>query len=217
MADVIKVVIVDDHPLFRQGMRQLVESQSRFELVGEAGDGASALIMIEKLKPDVAVLDVSLPDVSGLELARKLQAKRHPTRIVILTMHNDEDTFNRAMDLGVRGFVLKDNAVQDIVSCLTAVAAGEPYLSPSISYYLVHRRGRADKLAAKKPGLEDLTKAERRVLKLISEKKTSREIAAELFVSPRTIEAHRANISGKLALSGSHSLLQFALENRSAL
>ncbi len=217
MVGVIKVLIVDDHPLFRQGLRQLVESDARFELVGEAGDGLAAVALIGQIKPDIAILDVSLPGLSGLEVARKLQGRRLTTRIVILTMHNDEQTFNRAMDFGVRGYVLKDNAVRDITDCLAAVARGEHYLSPSISSYLVHRRSRAEALAARQPGLEDLTKAERRVLKLIAEKKTSREIAAELFVSPRTIEAHRANISAKLELRGSHSLLQFALENRSAI
>ena len=217
MAGAIKVLIVDDHPLFRQGMRSLLESHPRFEIVGEAGDGPTALAIIRKVKPDVAVLDVSLPGMTGLEVASQLQSREGPTKIAILTMHNDQDTFDRAMDLGVFGFVLKDNAIQDIVSCITAVAAGEHYLSPTISYYLVKRRDRAETLAAKKPGLDDLTKGEMRVLKLISQKKTSREIAAELFVSQRTIEAHRANISSKLNLQGSHSLLRFALENRSAL
>jgi DNA-binding NarL/FixJ family response regulator len=217
MSGLIKVLIVDDHQLFRQGLRQLVESDPRFELAGESGDGPTALALIIQAKPDIAVLDINLPGLSGLEIARQLQAKRLPTRIVFLTMHNDKETFNRAMDLGVRGFVLKDNAPQDIISCLATVARGAHYLSPSISNHLLHRRNRAEALAAHKPGLEDLTKAEQRVLKLIAEKKTSREIAAELFVSPRTIEAHRANISSKLDLRGSHSLLQFALENRSAL
>lgn len=217
MAPVIKVVIVDDHPLFRQGLHTLVSSDARFELVGEAGDGPAALALIQQLKPDVAVLDVSLPSLSGLEVARLAQRQSLATRLVILTMHNDAETFNRAMDLGVRGFVLKDNAVQDIITCLVAVARGDHYLSPSISNFLLQRRDRATALAARKPGLADLTKAERRVLKLIAEKKTSRTIAAELFVSQRTIEAHRANISAKLELRGSHSLLQFALENRLAL
>jgi DNA-binding NarL/FixJ family response regulator len=103
------------------------------------------------------------------------------------------------------------------LKAIAAVADGEHYLSSSISGYLVRRRNRAEALAAKKPGLDDLTKAERRVLKLISEKKTSRQIGAELFISPRTVEAHRANICNKLELRGSHSLLQFALENRSSL
>lgn len=212
----IKVLIVDDHPLFRQGLKQLVESDARFELAGEAGDGPAALQFIQEKKPDVAVLDVNLPGLSGLEVARQLQRKRSPTHVVILTMFKEEETFNRALDLGVLGFVLKENAVQDILNSLVAVARGEHYLSPTISSYLVHRRGRAEALATQRPGLDDLTKAERRILQLIAEKKTSRAIATELFVSPRTIEAHRANICTKLGLHGSHSLIQFALEHRSA-
>ncbi len=217
MADPVRVIIVDDHPLFRQGLRQLIQADGRFELVGETGDGEAALNLIQRTKPDVAVLDVDLPGLSGLDIARTLKAKTSPTKCVVLTMHKEEDTFNRALDLGVMGFVLKENAVEDIVASLVTVARGGHYLSPSISGYLVRRRGRADALAARQPGLEDLTKAERRILKLIAEKKTSREIAAELFISPRTVEAHRANISEKLGLRGSHSLLQFALENRAAL
>ena len=213
----IKVIIVDDHPLFRQGLRQVIEADPRFQLIGETGDGAAALQLIQERKPDIAVLDVNLPRLSGLEVTRQLQGKRLPTRIIILTMYKEEETFNRALDLGVRGFVLKENAVEDILNSLVTVAEGEHYLSPSISTYLVRRRGRAEELAARKPGLEDLTKAERRVLKLVAEKRTSREIAAELFISPRTVEAHRANISSKLDLRGSHSLLQFALENRASL
>ena len=194
-----------------------MEADSRFELVGEAGDGRSALQLIMEKKPDIAMLDVNLPIMSGLEVARSLQEKRSSTHAVILTMYKEEETFNRAVDLGVKGFVLKENAVQDILDCLVAVAAGQHYLSPTISGYLVRRRGRAEELAVKKPGLNDLTKAERRILKLIAEKKTSREIATELFISPRTVEAHRANICAKLELRGSHSLLQFALENRASL
>jgi len=217
MAGRIKVLIVDDHPLFRQGLRQVVDADERFELIGEAGDGMSAIQLILEKKPDIAVLDVNMPGLSGLEVARKLQGKRVPTQIVILTMYKEEETFTRAVELGVKGFVLKENAVQDILNSLVAVAAGEHYLSLSISGYLVRRRGRAEQLAVKKPGLEDLTTAERRILKLIAEKKTSRAIATELFISPRTVEAHRANMCTKLDLRGSHSLLQFALEIRASL
>jgi two-component system, NarL family, response regulator DegU len=132
-------------------------------------------------------------------------------------MHKEEEIINHALDIGVKGFVLKENAVEEILKAIAVVAAGEHYLSSSISSYLVRRRSRSEALAVQKPGLDDLTKAERRILKLIAEKKTSREIATELFISPRTVEAHRANICNKLALTGSHSLLQFALENRSAI
>src|SRR5271170_858372 len=127
------VLIVDDHPLFRSGLRQIIADDPRFELIGETGDGEAALQLIQEKKPDVAVLDVNLPGLSGLEIARQLQGKRLPTRIIILTMYKEEETFNRAMDLGVRGFVLKENAVQDILDGIAAVAQGEHYLSPSIS------------------------------------------------------------------------------------
>ena len=217
MAKRTKVLIVDDHPLFRGGLRQVIQSDPRFELIGEAGDGETALQLIQKEKPDVAVLDVKLPRLNGLELTCQLRAKRSSTRVIILTMHKEEELCNHALDFGAMGFVLKENAVEEILKAIAAVAGGEHYLSSSISGYLVRRRSRAEKLAAQKPGLDDLTKAERRILKLISEKKTSRQIAAELFISPRTVEAHRANICDKLDLHGSHSLLQFALENRSAL
>jgi DNA-binding NarL/FixJ family response regulator len=217
MPERVRVLIVDDHPLFRQGLRQVIEADPRFELIGEAGDGMVALQVIQEKKPDVAVLDVNLPQLSGLDIARKLQGKRLPTRIIILTMYKEEETFNRAMDLGVRGFVLKENAVQDILDGVAAVAKGEHYLSPSISGYLIRRHDRANALSARKPGLEDLTKAELRILKLVAENKTSREIAAELFISPRTVEAHRTNICDKLELRGSHSLLRFAIENRALL
>ncbi len=213
----IKVLIVDDHPLFRGGLRQVIESAPKLELIGEAADGETAFKLIQEQKPDVAVLDVNLPGCSGLEVARKLQGKKNATRLIILTMHKEEELFNRALDFGVAGFVLKENAVEDILDAITTVARGEHYLSPTVSGFLINRRTRAANLFAQKPGLDDLTKAERRILKLIAEKKTSREIAAELFISPRTVEAHRANISEKLDLHGSHSLLQFVMEHRSVL
>jgi DNA-binding NarL/FixJ family response regulator len=132
-------------------------------------------------------------------------------------MHNEEEMFNRALDFGVMGFVLKENAVQDIMDCLASVARGAHYLSPSMSGHAIRRRSRAGELANKKPGIEDLTKAELRILKLVAQNMTSREIGAALFISPRTVETHRKNISAKLGLHGSNSLLQFALENRSAI
>ncbi len=210
-------MIVDDHPLFREGLRQTILDDARFEIVGATGDGQTALQLILEKKPDVAILDVNLPNLSGLEIAQKLQGKKLPTRLIILTMLKEEDVFNRALDLGVKGFVLKENAIEDILKAIVSVADAEHYLSSTISGYLVRRRHRSETLAKQKPGLDDLTKAELRILKLISMKKTSREIASELFISPRTVEAHRANICAKLDLRGAHSLLQFALENRSSL
>jgi two-component system, NarL family, response regulator DegU len=212
-----RIFIVDDHPLFRTGLRQVILDSDRFDLIGQSGDGQEAMLFIEKNKPDVAVLDLKLPGMSGLEIARRVQDHRLPTRVIILTMHNEEELCTRALDHGVVGFVLKENAVEEIIEAIAAVAEGRHYFSPAVSGHLIRRRQKADSLAVEKPGLKDLTKAELRILKLIALKKTSREIAAELFISPRTVEAHRANISAKLDLHGSHSLLYFALSHKSEL
>jgi DNA-binding NarL/FixJ family response regulator len=132
-------------------------------------------------------------------------------------MHRDEDIFNEALDLSVKGYVLKDSAVTDIVGSIRAVNAGQNYISPQLSNYLLSRSRRAAALIASRPSLTDLTPTERRILKLIAENKTSREIAGELFLSVRTVENHRAHICQKLELHGSHALLAFSLEHKSEL
>lgn len=212
-----KIFIVDDHPLFRAGLRQVLLDGDRFDLIGQTGDGEEAMLFIKKNAPDVAILDLKLPGISGLEVARRAQEDHSPTRIIVLTMHNEEELLHRALDHGVMGFILKENAVEEIINAIEAVSEGRHYFSPAVSGHLIRRRQKADSLAREKPGLKDLTKAELRILKLIAMKKTSREIAAELFISPRTVEAHRANISSKLELRGSHSLLYFALSHKSEL
>jgi DNA-binding NarL/FixJ family response regulator len=211
------VVIVDDHPLYRQGLRQAVMDDPRFAVIGEADAGPAAIETILNLKPDVTVLDVNLPGLSGLEVAATLQKKKSHTRVVILTMLKDEQAFNRALNLGVQGYVLKENASDEILNCIAAVAKGEAYVSPTLTGFMLGRRRRAETLASHRPNLEDLTVAEKRILQRIAGGKTSKEIAAELFISPRTVESHRANICDKLGLTGSNRLLQFALENRDAL
>jgi DNA-binding NarL/FixJ family response regulator len=212
----IGVVIVDDHPLFRQGLRQLVESDERFALIAEADSGETAKRLIMQHRPDLAVLDVNLPDITGLDVAEIIRAAGLNTRFVVLTMLKDEQAFNRAMNIGIDGYILKENASTEIINCMLSVAGGNAYVSPSLTGFLLRRRGRAEALSHK-PGLDDLTTAERRILKRIAQKKTSREIAAELHISPRTVETHRTNICTKLSLKGSNSLLQFAIENREAL
>jgi DNA-binding NarL/FixJ family response regulator len=173
--------------------------------------------MILNDKPDVAVLDVNLPGMNGLEIAARLKAKKSKAHLVVLTMLKDEQVFNQALNLDIRGFVLKENAAVEILNCIAAVARDEAYVSPSLTDYLLRRRSRAGALATKRPGLDDLTVAERRILKRIALGKTTKEIAGEFFISPRTVESHRANICDKLELTGSNRLLQFALENRDAL
>ena len=213
----ISTIMVDDHPLFRQGLRQVIEDDGRFRLAGEAADGAGGLKLLRSLRPALAVLDLSLPDFSGLELAAHVRREALPTKLVVMTMMRDEQAFNAALRAGVLGYVLKDGAVSEIISCLLAVARGEPYVSPSLSGFLLRRRSRADDLQSGLPQLALLTTAEKRVLKRIADKRSTKDIAAEFNLSPRTIEAHRANICSKLKLKGSNSLLQFALEHRDGL
>jgi DNA-binding NarL/FixJ family response regulator len=140
-----------------------------------------------------------------------------PTALVFLTMHNDEYSVNAALDLGIRGYVLKDNAITEIVECIRVVAAGRDYISPALSSFLINRRGRATSLVAQKPALDQLTPAERRVLKLIAAGLTSREIAHQLAIGVRTVEHHRNNVAVKLELRGSHALTKFALKHQSDL
>jgi len=213
----IRVLIVDDHPLFRQGLRQAIEDDSRFEVIGEAANGQTALDRVTALRPDVAVLDVNLPGLSGLEVAAALRDKKIRVSVVILTMLKDEQAFNKALNLGIHGYVLKENAAEEILNCIAAVSRNEAYVSPSLTDFLLRRRSRVESLASHKPGLDDLTVAEKRILKRVALGKTTKEIAAELFISPRTVESHRSNICEKLHLIGANRLLQFALENRDLL
>ena len=217
MADDLTVMIADDHPIFRKGLREVIEEGSGLLVVGEAGDGEAALRLAEEKRPAVAVLDIDMPRMSGFELVEEFGRRSLPVAVVFLSMHKDESMFNEALRLGVRGYVLKESAATDIVAGIRAVAAGQHFISPALSTYLVKRGDRLSALAREQPGLGALTPAERRVLKLIADNKTSREIAAELFVSHRTVENHRTNICQKLGLRGSHSLLKFALEHKSEL
>jgi DNA-binding NarL/FixJ family response regulator len=213
----IRVMIVDDHPLFRQGLRQAIGEDSRFEVVGEADNGQTALDRILQLKPDVAVLDINIPGLNGLEVAGALREKKSKTCVVILTMLKDEQAFNKALNLGILGYVLKENISDEILNCIESVSRRTAYVSPSLTDFLLRRRSRVESLASHKPGLEDLTVAEKRILKRVAAGKTNKEIASELFISPRTVESHRANICVKLELTGTNRLLQFALEHRDAL
>ena len=211
-----RIIIADDHPIFRGGLKSVIEKERSFEIVAEAENGREALESINELTPNVALLDLDMPEVDGFGVARELQKLRLPVRVIILTMHRDETHFNQAIDLGVCGYVLKDGAAAEIVECIKAVAAGKDYFSPAMSSYLLNRSRRSGSFGMR-AGISDLTPTERRILFLLSELKTSKEIAAELGVSPRTIENHRANICQKLGLQGSHALVKFAIKNKNEL
>jgi DNA-binding NarL/FixJ family response regulator len=214
MKSEIRVVIADDHPVFRQGLRQVVEAEQGIKVVGESGDGASALRMIRELAPNVAVLDINMPQLKGFDVAREIRQQGLDVRIIFLTMYDDERMFNEALNAGALGYLLKDSAVGDIVGGIRAVAAGQHFISPAISGFLVNRAARSTALSEKTPSLGNLTPTELRILKLIAEYKTSKEIAAQLFISYRTVENHRTSICHKLDIHGSNALIKFALEHR---
>ncbi len=211
------VLIADDHPVFRQGLRQVIESDPALHIVQEAGDGREALRCIRERKPGICILDIQMPQLDGLAIVRQMRAERLAGEVIFLTMYKEEELFNAALDLDVKGYVLKESAVNDILQGIHTVGAGHRYISPALSDFLVTRRAGAEALRRRKPGLNDLTPSERRILKLIAEDKTSKEIAGELGLSPRTVENHRTNICTKLDVHGIHGLIKFAYDNKSRL
>lgn len=215
MAEVISVLIADDHPLMRQGIRSVLERAGSFRVVQEAENGESALEAIRSLRPDIAVVDVEMPKLDGFGVVRHVVREGLDTAVVFLTMYRDALVFNKALDAGVRGYVLKENAANDILHAVEAVSSGSFYVSPTISDLLVQRSGRSG--AVRRHGLELLTPAERSVLRLLAEMKTSQQIAEELGISTKTVSNHRNNASEKLELRGAHALLKFALEHRADL
>lgn len=212
-----KILIADDHAIFRRGLRSIIEADPALSVVAEAGDGAAALALIETTPLDLAVLDLHMPRMSGLDLLRSIRRQRLRVPIVVLTMYNDEATFHAVMDLGAQGYVLKDSAMTEIAACIRAVTAGQPYVTPCISQYLLNRYKREEAFQHDRPGLARLTPTERRILKLIAESRTSREIGETLRLDVRTVEDYRSAICAKAGVHGSHALVKFALQHRSEL
>jgi len=210
----IRILIADDHPVFRQGLRQIIESDPQLEVVAEAADGEQALARLQDTPVDVAMLDLTMPLKDGFAVARAARELRITAPLIFLTMHKDEHYLSAALDLGVKGYVLKDSAITEIVNCVKSIVAGQEYISPALSSFLIRRGARAAALAAERPALEQLTPTERRVLKLIAEGQTSRQIAATLGIGVRTVEHHRNSIASKLGLRGSHALVKFAVKHQ---
>jgi DNA-binding NarL/FixJ family response regulator len=217
MQQKIRILIVDDHPLLRRGLRNVISENPRFQIVGEASDGEDAMRLMASLKPDIVIMDIDMPRLNGLEMLRAMRGLSSPARPVILTMYKEEDMFNAAMDLGAKAYVVKEHAVNEVVAALEKVARGETFLS-SVMWDAGQRRSeRVQQLLLSKPQIETLTPSERRILKLVGQDYTSKEIANWLNLSVRTVDNHRQNICNKLNLHGTHSLLKFAFDNSAYL
>ena len=218
MDEQIQVLIADDHPIVRKGLRTSIEEDPGIKVVAEASDGELALALVKKLRPHIVVLDIDMPKLDGLNVAREIVRQKLQTEIIFLTFHADEELFRTAMDLGSKGYILKDSAAQEIVAGVRAVAAGRHYLSSAVTANLLQRR---EKPEEKQPSALTtlLTATEYRIMQLIANGKSSKEIGAELSIHYRTVENHRTNICRKLSLEGegANALLRFALQNRSLL
>ncbi|MGE0129654.1 MAG: response regulator [Blastocatellales bacterium] len=211
----INIILADDHPFIRQGVRATIEREPNLKVLGEAGDGRTALALIQSLRPQVAILDIDMPEMDGFSVARQARQQKLPVEIIFLSIHREEEFFNRALELDAKGYVTKDSAVTDIVSAIHAVADGQHYVSPALASILVAQRRQTT--APRREGLASLSPTERQVLKLIAEYKTSKEIAETLGVSPLTVKTHRQNISLKLDVHGNHGLMKYALEHQAEL
>jgi DNA-binding NarL/FixJ family response regulator len=210
----ISIIIADDHPLVRKGLRDIIQEQDDFSIIGEAEDGEQAVEMIEKLFPTVAIIDINMPKMSGLEAIKSIQQKNLNVHLIILTMHEKENFFNRAMDLGIKGYILKDSALSEIVDAIRNVSEGKYFISSSISGFLVKKSQLMESSAFEdKFGIYKLTTTERKILRLIANNKTTNDIAEELFLSVYTVQTHRSHICQKLNLHGPNALLHFVLDH----
>ncbi len=215
MDEEIRILIADDHPIVRKGLRLSMEEDPGLKVVGEASDGEMALSLIRKLRPQIAVLDIDMPKLDGLGVAREIARQKLDTKIIFLTFHADEDLFRGAMSLGSKGYILKDSASQEIVAGVRAVVSGRPYISSAITEKLLHPRQTPPQNSI----TGKLTPTERRIMRLIADGKSSKEIGAELSIHYRTVENHRTNMCRKLDLEGegANALLRFALQNKNIL
>ena len=198
-----RVLIADDHPLIRSGLRALLGREKEFEVVGEAADGYQALELVEQLKPDVVMLDVSMPRLNGIDVAKKISETTPSTRIIIVSIHSDESYVLRALKAGAKGYLLKASPEGDILNAVRAVAAGQAYLSPEMSRLLVEEYVREMRYRGVEDSYDLLSIREKEILQLLSSGTSNREIAEMIHVSVATVETHRTNIFQKL---GIHSL-----------
>jgi len=200
----ITIVLADDHAIIRQGLTPLFEAEEGMELVGEAGNGQAAWKLIESLRPDVAILDVSMPEMTGIEVTRRVVDAGVSTRIILLTMHEDPSAVLEAQEAGASGYVLKDNSFEELVQAVKIVVAGGSFVSPSVQEKL-------RKLQAAGRPATLLSKREREVIKLIAEGHSSKEIARLMVISPRTVDTYRKRLMDKLDLHTLADVVRYAV------
>jgi two-component system response regulator NreC len=208
---VIRIILCDDHKVMRRGLRLVLEEQKDFEVVGEASDGREAVKLAESLKPDVAVLDITMPNLNGIEAAKQITEKHLDTSIVMLSMHADESFVLRALKAGARGYVLKASPESDFVNAIRLVHEGKSFFSPSVSRMLVEDYVRQLQDKDVEDSYELLTLREREILQLVAEGKSNKEIAGMLNLSVYTVETHRSNILAKLNLHSVPELILYAV------
>lgn len=216
MIDEIRLVIADDHPTFCAGLRTALAESPELHVVGEAWDGATALQLIRQSLPQIAILDIHMPELTGFAIARAIQQERLPVQVILLTGDTDLEPYQAALKLGITGYLLKESATLEIVSSVKMIAAGKPYVSAALAIRFQQQQLQAAALFGA-PAMQLLTHKERLILKLIAEWKASKDIAEELHMNYRTVDNHRTHISQKLGLEGDHALLRFALEHKDEL
>jgi len=204
----IRILLADDHNIMRRGLRLLLEKQAGFEMVSEASDGREAVERAEATNPDVAVLDIAMPNMSGIEAAQRITALLPHAGIIILSMHSDEGYVLRVLKAGAKGYLLKDSAENDLIEAIKAVRQGKAFFSPEISKLLAEDYVREVKKRGAEDSYELLTSREREILHLLAEGKSNKDIATSLNLSLYTVETHRRNLQDKLNL---HSLAELIL------
>ena len=207
----VRILLADDHTLVRQGLRKLLEERSDWEVIAEAGDGREAVRLAEQHKPDVAILDVAMPLLNGIEATRQITRRVPGTRVLVLSMHADEAYVIQILQAGATGYLLKDSADVDLLKAVGEAARGKSFFSPAIARVMLddYVRQLADKGVTDR--YESLSEREREIFQLIAEAKTNKEIAALLSVSPSTVETHRAHIMEKLDLHSAAEIVLYAV------